>query len=79
MFGTVSGEIEVNAPASVLWEVYGTLELAAVVEKGLADIIQKIEVVEGDGSAGTVLNLVFQSGILLLGYFSPFFILFLCK
>lgn len=62
MFGTVSSEIEVNAPASVLWEVYGTLELAVVVEKGLADIIRKIEVVEGDGSAGTVLNLVFQPG-----------------
>lgn len=69
MFGTVSGEIEVKAPASIVWEVYGTLELASVVEKGLAAIIQKIEVVEGDGSAGTVLNLVFQSGILLLGYF----------
>lgn len=70
MFGTVSSEIEVNAPASVLWEVYGTLELAVVVEKGLADIIRKIEVVEGDGSAGTVLNLVFQPGILLIRYFS---------
>ncbi|KAK1366342.1 S-norcoclaurine synthase [Heracleum sosnowskyi] len=62
MFGTVSGEIEVKAAASVVWEVYGTLEMAAVVEKGLAEIIQRIEVVEGDGSAGTVLNIVFQSG-----------------
>ncbi|KAL8095554.1 norbelladine synthase-like [Apium graveolens] len=69
MFGTLSGEIEVKAPASIVWEVYGTLELASVVEKGLAHIIQRIEVVQGDGSAGTVLNLVFQSG----GFAFPYY------
>ncbi|KAL1813627.1 hypothetical protein ACET3Z_023692 [Daucus carota] len=63
MFGTLSGEVEVNAPASVVWEVYGSLKLAAVIEKGFTDVLQKIEVVEGDGSVGTILNLVFQPGV----------------
>ena len=63
MFGTISGEVDVNAPASVVWEVYSSLQLAAIVEKGLTDVIEKIEVVEGDGSVGTILNLVFKPGI----------------
>lgn len=63
MFGTLSGEVEVNAPASAVWEVYGSLQLASVIEKGFADVIEKIEVVEGDGSVGTVLNLVFRPGM----------------
>ena len=63
MFGTLSGKVEVNAPASVVWEVYGSLRLAAVIEKGFTDVLQKIEVIEGDGSVGTILNLVFQPGI----------------
>ncbi|KAL8095556.1 norbelladine synthase-like [Apium graveolens] len=64
MFGTLSSELEVNAPASAVWEVYGSLQLAAVVEKGFVDVVEKIEVAEGDGSVGTVLNLVFQPGIM---------------
>lgn len=62
MFGTLSGELEVNAPASALWEVYGSLQLAAIVEKGFTDVLEKIEVVEGDGSVGTVLDIVYRPG-----------------
>ncbi|KAL1813626.1 hypothetical protein ACET3Z_023691 [Daucus carota] len=63
MFGTLSGELEVNAPASALWEVYGSLQLAAIVEKGFTDVLEKIEVVEGDGSVGTVLDIVYRPGV----------------
>ncbi|WOH06560.1 hypothetical protein DCAR_0625988 [Daucus carota subsp. sativus] len=63
MFGTLSGELEVNAPANAVWEVYGSLQLGSVVEKGFTDVIERIEVVEGDGSVGTVLNLVFKPGV----------------
>ncbi|KAK3011098.1 hypothetical protein RJ639_010592 [Escallonia herrerae] len=62
MFGTISEEIEVNVPASKAWEVYGTLELAKVAAEGLPDALDKIEVLQGDGSAGTVLKLTFPPG-----------------
>ncbi|XP_074351389.1 norbelladine synthase-like [Apium graveolens] len=75
MFGTVSGEVEVNAPASLVWEVYSTLQLAAIVEKGLSDVIEKIEVVEGDGSVGTVLKLIFRPGLVGFSYYKEKFIM----
>ncbi|KAK2977214.1 hypothetical protein RJ640_028419 [Escallonia rubra] len=62
MFGTISKEIEVNVPASKAWEVYGTLELAKVAAEGLPDALDKIEVLQGDGNAGTVLKLTFPPG-----------------
>ncbi|KAK1366344.1 S-norcoclaurine synthase [Heracleum sosnowskyi] len=74
MFGTLSGEVEVNAPASAVWEVYGSLQLAAVVEKGFVDVVEKIEVAEGDGSVGTVLNLVFRPGVLPFASYKEKFI-----
>ncbi|KAK2999120.1 hypothetical protein RJ639_024604 [Escallonia herrerae] len=62
MFGTISEEIEVNVPASKAWEVYGTLKLTKVVAEGLPDALDKIEVLQGDGNAGTVLKLTFPPG-----------------
>ncbi|KAK1366343.1 S-norcoclaurine synthase [Heracleum sosnowskyi] len=75
MFGTISGEVEVNAPASLVWEVYSSLQLAAIVEKGLNDVIEKIEVVEGDGSVGTVLKLLFRPGVVAFSYYKEKFIM----
>lgn len=73
MFGTICDEIEVNATAGAAWEVYGSLKLAELVEKGLPGVIDKIEVVEGDGSAGTILKLVFAPSALGFSYYKEKF------
>lgn len=62
MKGKVSHELEVNVPASDAWEVYSTLQLAKLVEKELPQVIYKIDVVEGDGSVGTILKFTFAPG-----------------
>ncbi|KAJ7949894.1 S-norcoclaurine synthase-like [Quillaja saponaria] len=63
MAGQVSHELELNVPASQAWELYGTVALATLVEKGLPNLIQKIDLVEGDGGVGTVLQLRFAPGV----------------
>lgn len=65
MAGSVSCELQVNAPASLVWDLYKGLELAATLQEGLSDLIDKIDVV-GDGSVGTVLDIKFKPGILSL-------------
>ncbi|KAI3471311.1 hypothetical protein Pfo_027974 [Paulownia fortunei] len=62
MFGTVSEERVVNVPASEAWKVYGTLQLANIVREALPGLVSKIDVVQGDGSAGTILQLFFPPG-----------------
>ncbi|XP_023879238.1 norbelladine synthase [Quercus suber] len=55
MSGQLSHELEVNVPASDAWELYDRLGLAKlVVEDG--SIVEKIEVIEGDGGIGTILK-----------------------
>ncbi|KAL7108087.1 hypothetical protein ACP275_06G093100 [Erythranthe tilingii] len=62
MFGTVSSEREVKVPASEAWKLYSTLELAKIVAEALPSLISKINVVQGDGGAGTILELFFPPG-----------------
>ncbi|KAI8032309.1 S-norcoclaurine synthase 2 [Camellia lanceoleosa] len=62
MLGRVSEEIEVNVPASQAWELYGTLQLAKFIGEELPNVIDKIEVVQGDGGVGTILNIIFPPG-----------------
>ncbi|PIA58615.1 hypothetical protein AQUCO_00500509v1 [Aquilegia coerulea] len=69
MVGKVEHELEVNVPASELWEIYGSLELANLVTKLLPDVFKSVEVVEGDGGVGTVLKVVFPEGTSLVTYF----------
>ncbi|KAK9689764.1 hypothetical protein RND81_09G079300 [Saponaria officinalis] len=61
MKGQVCSEVEVDVAANKAWELYGTLELAKFIEQKLP-LIHKIEVVQGDGGVGTILNLVFVPG-----------------
>ncbi|XP_022944468.1 S-norcoclaurine synthase 2-like [Cucurbita moschata] len=69
MLGKLSHESVIQAPATVAWQLYGGFELARLVENRFSNLIQKIEVVEGDGGEGTVLNLIFPPGV---GRFSSF-------
>ena len=45
--------------ASEAWELYSMLRLAKLVEEEPASGIEKIDVIEGDGGAGTILKLTF--------------------
>lgn len=63
--GQVSHELEVGAPAAVVWETYGTLQLGKLVVKLLPNILQDIQA-EGDGGVGTVLSLTFGPGMFAL-------------
>ncbi|KAF5450658.1 hypothetical protein F2P56_030989 [Juglans regia] len=59
MVGKLSHEIEVNVPASEAWELYGTLRLPKlIVEEAFPGIIENIEVIEGDGEAGTIIKII---------------------
>ncbi|KAE9451778.1 hypothetical protein C3L33_16283, partial [Rhododendron williamsianum] len=53
MFGTISQEIEVNVPASQAWELYGTLQLAKLAAEQPNSVIDRVEVVQGDGKVGS--------------------------
>ncbi|KAL0382541.1 UNVERIFIED_CONTAM: hypothetical protein Scaly_0541400 [Sesamum calycinum] len=59
MEGRLSEEIEVKVPASEAWKVYGSLQLSKIVVEGLPSIFSKVEVVDGDGSTGTIVHLFF--------------------
>ncbi|KAI3523213.1 hypothetical protein L1887_01271 [Cichorium endivia] len=60
MSGTLSEEAEVNVPASKAWELYGTLALANLV---VGKMFEAVDVVEGDGGAGTILKLTLHPGL----------------
>ncbi|PRQ60724.1 putative (S)-norcoclaurine synthase [Rosa chinensis] len=60
--GQVSHELEVEVSASQAWELYGTLGIARLVEQTFTDVIDKIEVEQGDGEQGTILKLTFAPG-----------------
>ncbi|XP_059667425.1 norbelladine synthase-like [Cornus florida] len=62
MFGSVSEEIEVQVSANEAWQIYGTLRLLKIVQEELSDFIHKVEIVEGDGSVGTVIEITFPPG-----------------
>ncbi|KAL0452289.1 UNVERIFIED_CONTAM: hypothetical protein Slati_1207000 [Sesamum latifolium] len=62
MVGRVWEEIEVKVPATEAWKLYGSLQLAKIVGEGLPNLFSRVEVVEGDGSAGTIVRVVFAPG-----------------
>ncbi|XP_006343670.1 S-norcoclaurine synthase 2-like [Solanum tuberosum] len=73
MKGTISDEIEVNVPANVAWELYGTLHLSRFIVQELPTLLNKVDVIEGDGSTGTVLKITFPEGTPGIPYFKERF------
>ncbi|XP_038901967.1 norbelladine synthase-like [Benincasa hispida] len=72
MLGQLRHETGIQAPATVVWQLFGSLELGRLVEKRLSNLFEKIEVVEGDGGEGTVLNLIFAPGLGMPSYKEKF-------
>ncbi|PQM41204.1 S-norcoclaurine synthase 1-like [Prunus yedoensis var. nudiflora] len=60
--GQVSHELEVNVSASEAWDLYGSLELAKFVEQELPNLIEKVQIIQGDGGVGSILKVTFASG-----------------
>lgn len=60
--GLVLHELEVNVSASEAWDLYGSLELAKLAEQALPNLIEKVELIQGDGGVGTILKVTFASG-----------------
>ncbi|EXB29146.1 S-norcoclaurine synthase [Morus notabilis] len=65
-------KLELPVPASEAWELYGGLQLAKLVEEQFSTLIQKIELVQGDGGLGTILHLSFVPGTGLSDYKEKF-------
>ncbi|KAK4403765.1 hypothetical protein Sango_0745100 [Sesamum angolense] len=63
MVARIWEEMEVKVPASEAWKLYGSLYLAKVVVEALPDRFSKFEVIEGDGSAGTILHIFLAPGM----------------
>ncbi|KAF8751027.1 hypothetical protein HU200_012258 [Digitaria exilis] len=59
MEGSLCHEFQTDLPASDVWEVYGSLALGELVPQLLPQVLSKVELVEGDGGAGTVLRVTF--------------------
>lgn len=58
MFGTLSKEVEVKVPADKAWDLYGSIKLGDIAKQ----ILDNLEVVEGDGGVGTIIKITFKPG-----------------
>lgn len=56
MLGKFIEQVQINAAASKVWNLYGTNDLPKFVVEKLPHIVEKIEVIEGNGGAGTLLQ-----------------------
>ncbi|KAB2086426.1 hypothetical protein ES319_A04G031000v1 [Gossypium barbadense] len=55
----ITNEDEVNAPASEAWELYRNLGISELVAQELKNVIQRLDVLEGDGGVGTEIKVTF--------------------
>lgn len=60
MFGSLSEEVEVKVAAEKAWELYGTIKLGDIAAK---HILERLDVIEGDGGVGTIVKVTFKPGI----------------
>ncbi|XP_058086557.1 norbelladine synthase-like [Magnolia sinica] len=63
MHGQLSNELEVGVPATHVWELYSTLKLAQLIKERLPYMVEKIQVIEGDGGVGTILHVTLPPGM----------------
>ncbi|KAI3962657.1 hypothetical protein MKW92_042656 [Papaver armeniacum] len=53
----LSSELEVAAPAEFVWAVFSSKEVPKLVPKLLPSAFEKVEILEGDGGLGTVIDI----------------------
>ncbi|CAN0862402.1 Norbelladine synthase [Linum grandiflorum] len=73
MKGALSNETAVEAPASAVWAAYRGTELGRLVTELMGDSLGRVDVLEGDGGVGTIVNLIFPPGTPGAGYMKEIF------
>ncbi|KAL0452314.1 UNVERIFIED_CONTAM: hypothetical protein Slati_1209500 [Sesamum latifolium] len=63
MEGSVSRKIEVSVSATETWKAYGSLLLADIGVEAFPDKYSGYKVLEGDGHAGTIIQVFFAPGV----------------
>ncbi|KAL4310975.1 hypothetical protein GQ457_01G004730 [Hibiscus cannabinus] len=58
----LTDELQVNVGADRVWELYRNLGISRLTAQQLKNVIQNIQVLEGDGGVGTLLKLTFVPG-----------------
>ncbi|KAF5175829.1 S-norcoclaurine synthase [Thalictrum thalictroides] len=60
MRAQVWSELEVNLPADDIWAVYSSPDLPRLIVELMPTRFQKIDVLQGDGTQGTILHITLQ-------------------
>ncbi|TYH30167.1 hypothetical protein ES288_A01G072500v1 [Gossypium darwinii] len=55
----LTNELEVNVAASRVWKLYRHLGISTLTAQQLKNVIQNVQVLEGDGGVGTMLKFTF--------------------
>ncbi|XP_010247383.1 PREDICTED: S-norcoclaurine synthase 1-like [Nelumbo nucifera] len=63
MIGRVVNEMEVGVPADDIWAVYSSPELPRLFVQLMPNVYKKIDILQGDGTVGTVLHIELADGI----------------
>lgn len=53
MFGELSYDMQVEVPASVAWDLFGTARIGMLIRE-MKDLVHGVEFVHGDGGTGTI-------------------------
>ncbi|WMV36332.1 hypothetical protein MTR67_029717 [Solanum verrucosum] len=56
MLGKFTEQVQINAAASKVWNLYGSNEFPKFVVEKLPHIVEKVELIEGNGGAGTLVQ-----------------------
>ncbi|XP_023512189.1 S-norcoclaurine synthase 2-like [Cucurbita pepo subsp. pepo] len=59
MVTIISDQTEIPAPAAKVWALYGTIHFADFLQLHLPNIINNVELLEGDGGQGTLVLVTF--------------------
>ncbi|XP_047945011.1 norbelladine synthase-like [Salvia hispanica] len=62
MYGTIFDEKTVDVPATEAWKLFSSHQLPKVMKEAIPDFISRVDVVQGDGDVGTIVEIVFQLG-----------------
>ena len=65
MHGQLSQDTQVGVPASLVWDVYRGLAVGKLIDELLADVVGRVELVEGNGGVGTIMKVTFPPGMLV--------------
>ncbi|KAJ7982660.1 S-norcoclaurine synthase-like, partial [Quillaja saponaria] len=52
-----------DVPASEAWDLYSTSRLSKLVMEEIPNYIERLDIIQGDGGAGSVLKLTFAPGV----------------